>query len=274
MSSSLPSSWGELDVARHKSEFYRMWHTGYRAGLPHPKVMATVGDFRRSPQVQRQLKVFLEGTRRGESLTDIIRAQPELFFPFEAALLELGEESGQLEEMLAMLGKYFAVEHRMVLAMKQKMSYPMFTTLAAIFIAPFPLLFFGNAAAYLMIVVPSCVALLLFGGGLLLAVARWYRGRPQFVVARLCRALALGVEAGLPLGRVIDLGVKSAANVELTNHVARVPVRERGNQPLAQTFGGSTVVPREVIAAMEVADTTGDYRNTLRKLAEMYDGEP
>ncbi len=39
MARSLTSAWNELDVARYKAEFYRMWHVGYHAGLPHQKVL-------------------------------------------------------------------------------------------------------------------------------------------------------------------------------------------------------------------------------------------
>jgi hypothetical protein len=53
MSRSLVSAWNELDVARYKAEFYRMWHVGYHAGLPHQKVPENdvIVVFRHSPNV-------------------------------------------------------------------------------------------------------------------------------------------------------------------------------------------------------------------------------
>ena len=268
---SLPSAWSEFDVARHKAEFYRMWHVGHRAGLSHPLALEAVGDFRRSRTVLQLRQHLLTGTRQRQTLRQIVQARPELFDTFEAGLLELGEETGKLEDVFKLLGDYFTAEHRMVLWVKKKMSYPMINALAAIFILPFPILFFGNATLYLLIVLGELIAAFMVGGTLLAAAVGWYRSRPKLVMARLCRALALGVEAGLPLGRVVDLGIKAAASRDLSAHVARFPSTQRGGQPLAITFRGTKVVPHEVIAALEVADASGNYGDTLRKLADLYD---
>ena len=61
----------------------------------------------------------------------------------------MGEESGGLEGILQLLGTYFQAEHRMTLWVKKKMAYPMINMVAAIFILPFPVLFFGDATRYL-----------------------------------------------------------------------------------------------------------------------------
>ena len=94
----------------------------------------------------------------------------------------------------------------------------------------------------------------------------------RFVVGRFCRALTLGIEAGLSLDRVTELAVAAAAHPELTRHLNRVPRRQRAGQPLSKTFAGTTVLPPNVVAALEVAEASGDYGGTVRKLAELYDG--
>ncbi|HVO36319.1 MAG TPA: type II secretion system F family protein [Gemmatimonadales bacterium] len=268
----LARAWNEFDVARHKSELYHMWYAGHHAGLEHYKSLETAGDFKRSRPVQRLRKLLLAGTKRRVPLSSIIRSQPKLFLPFEAALLELGEESGNFDECLKLLADYFAAEHRMILWIKKKMAYPMFNVLAAILIAPFPLLFFGHTAKYLLTVSGGLLIAFTAGGTILLAVARWFGGRTKFVLGRLARALALGVEAGLPLDRVVDLAVKAAASPRLTAHIARIPHLVRGSQPLAKTFANSGVVPAQMLSALEVADATGNYSDTLKRLADLYDG--
>ena len=196
MSRSLGSAWNELDVARYKAELYRMWHAGYHAGLPHQKVLAAAGSFHRSPTVERMRVELLRGVQQRNPLATTVRARPDLFIPFEASLIALGEESGGLEEIFELLAGYFEAEHRMMLWVKKKMSYPMMNLIAAIFILPFPILFFGDPVQYVLTVIVELVAAIMFGGTVLLAVARWFRGRPKVVLVRLCRALAVGVEAG------------------------------------------------------------------------------
>ncbi len=271
MSLSLAGAWNELDVARYKAQLYGMWHAGYRAGLSHDNVFATVGEFRRSPTVERMRQQLLRGARQRKSLEETTRGQRDLFIPFEAALLELGEESGGLEKILQLLGTYFQAEHRMMLWVKKKMAYPMMNMVAAIFILPFPVLFFGDVTRYVLTVTAELVVAIAFGGTVLLAVAQWFRNRPKVVLARLCRAMALGVESGLPLDRVVKLAVDVAASRNIAEHVARIPPQQLRGQPLEKTFADLKIVPPEMLAALKVADETGNYGATLEKLADLYD---
>ena len=87
MPRSLVSAWNELDVARYKAELYRMWNAGYHAGLPHPKVLAAAGSFRRSPTVERMRVELLRGVEQRNPLETTVRARPDLFIPFEASLI-------------------------------------------------------------------------------------------------------------------------------------------------------------------------------------------
>ena len=103
MSRSLVSAWNELDVARYKAELYRMWYAGYHAGLPHQKVLAAAGSFQRSPTVERMRVELLRGVEQRNALETTVRARPDLFIPFEASLIALGEESGGLEEIFKLL---------------------------------------------------------------------------------------------------------------------------------------------------------------------------
>ncbi len=154
-----------------------------------------------------------------------------------------------------------------MLWVKKKMSYPMMNVLAGIGIAPFPVLFFGDAVRYFTTVGIELVLAMAFGGALLRIVARHYRNRPKVVRARLCRALAIAVEAGLPM----DLGVQAADDASLTEHLARLPAAARANQTLADTFVGWSRLTPDMQQVLGVADQTGDYTNTLKRLADLYD---
>jgi type II secretory pathway component PulF len=268
----LTHAWAELDVARFKAEFYRMWYAGYHAGLDYPTTLGSMHEFTRSPSVEKLRGYLLAGTKRRAALASLTKARPRLFVPFEAALLVLGEESGSLETCLKLLADFFAAEHRMILWIKKKLSYPMFQALAATFIAPFPLLFFGHPAQYVLAVAGGLTLCATAGGSLLLGAAKWYGQRPKFVRGRLARALVLGVEAGLPLGRVVELAVDAAASPEISAHLARQQPLAVGSQPLAKTFAGCDLIPREMLATMEIADASGNYSETLKRLADLYDG--
>ncbi|OGU02695.1 MAG: hypothetical protein A2085_02230 [Gemmatimonadetes bacterium GWC2_71_10] len=270
MAASLVHVWNELDVARYKSEFYRQWFAGHHAGLMHHQALETMDTFDRAPTVRALRLWLLAGTKRRATLAQLVSQKPALFLPFEAALLKLGEESGALENCLRLLADYFAAEHRMIQWLKGKMSYPLFNLLAASFIAPFPLLFFGHTASYIAISFGSVTALLLAGGGMLKAAAAWYGQRPKLVLARLLRALTTAMEAGLSVDRAVTLAVDASGSEAIKAHIRRQG-KAVGRQPLGKTFDGCPIVPRQAVAAMNVAEATGDYSSTLQKLAELYD---
>lgn len=265
------SAWAELDIAGQKAEFYRMWQVGHHAGLTYGQVLSSMGERTGSKAVEAMRQHLLEGVERRDTLADTIDREPRHFLPFEAGLLKLGEEAGGLDQVLEMLGAYFESEHKRMLWVKKKMAYPMTNVIAAIFIVPFPILFFGDAARYLTIVVVETVVALSFGGGFVRWFARRQRNRTKVVLARLCRALALGVQSGLPLDRVLDVGVSAAADPSLERHIEAIAPGTRHGQPLAETLRGWSRIPTEMHAALTVADQTGNYHDTLVRLAAQYD---
>ena len=211
-----------------------MWHLRQRAGLPYPQEPAP------GPPV-----------------------------PFEKSLVALGEESGKLEECLRLLADYFAAEDRMVLQVMRRAAYPMSVALAATFIAPLPLAFAGRGGAYLVAALTGLALWLAAGGSLLATVMNHYLSQPRFVVGRLLRALTIAIEAGLPLSRAAELAARASGDAGIVAHLRRTGTRAVATQSLAATFRGCPHVDAALLAAMEVAEASGDYTGTLKKRAEL-----
>ncbi len=254
-----------------RTELYRMWHAGQRMGATHPHILESMGTRDGSPTVETLRQRLLSGTKRGLTVGEIVRQNPALLQPFEAAVLSLGEESGTLEQSLATLVTHFKSEHRLLLKLWSNLTYPLIVSLVFIVIAPLPLVFQGQSRAYWFIVVPGLALWYGFGGAAITALAARYANRPAFVLARLGRALASGIEAGLPLDRVVVLAALSTGHPEIIAHVRKTPARQLGLQPVSETFTGCAVIPLEMVAAMRVAEVSGDFSGSLRKLADLYD---
>jgi len=234
---SLRAALRDVRRGRDKSAFYRMAHLEVRAGMAQPG------------------------------------ASPGAPTPFETALLALGQETGHLEEITRLLADYFAAEDRMVLRVLKHAAYPMVTGLAATVIAPIPLLFTGaGAGAYAGTVAAGLTLWTVAGGGLLLGVVGHYLQRPVFVLGRLLRSLVIAIEAGLSVGRAAVLAAEASGNADVHAWVMRQGPQRIARQPLAATFAGCPHVPRTALAAMEVADASGDYTGTLTKLADLLEG--
>jgi type II secretory pathway component PulF len=214
---------------------------------------------------------LLDGARRGQRVTYLVRTGGKRFEPMESALLVLGEESGAFEQSLQLLADFYLAKHRLILWIKKQMAYPMFTALCMVFIAPFPLLYFGHTASYIGFVTTGCVAWATSGGSFLLLVAERYGKQPALVRARFARALATGIEAGLPLPRAIRLASEAAADPQLSAFVDTMDERQLMAGSLHETFSRAPHMTADLIGALAIADRTGDFSTTLRKIADLYE---
>ncbi len=221
---------------RDKSAYYRMWHLRQRAGFRYPDDPA-----------------------------------PGAALPFETALLALGKESGALDDCLRLLAEYFQAEDRLMLRVLRHAAYPMFTALAAALIGPLPLAFGGHVVAYVVTASGGALLWAAAGGGMLAAITARFLQRPTYVLGRLLRALTIAVEAGLGLDRAVVLAAEASGSGDVMAHVRRRSAHDLLTRPLSETFAGCPCVPGTALAAMRVAEASGDYSGTLRKLAELYE---
>ncbi|HUF49691.1 MAG TPA: type II secretion system F family protein [Longimicrobiales bacterium] len=259
--------------AQARAELYRMWQQGFHAGLTHPRVLDALGTRRDSVRTERFRQALLEGTSQRRDIASIIEQNGALVQPFESALLGFGEESGTLERSLAALATHFAAEQRLLRQVWSALTYPLVTSLVALFIAPLPILVAGNARAYLVTVALEFALWYAFGGAIVSALAARYANRSEFVLARFARALATGMEAGLPLDRVVTLAAEASGQPQLRARVRSRTVRQLATEPVSETFAGCSILPFEMMASLRVAEASGDFSSGLRKLAELYDGQ-
>jgi type II secretory pathway component PulF len=264
------AAYRQLDDGRHRTEFYRMWYAAAHAGFTNEKAFQAMGP-RSAPHVEEMRLWLLDGARRGQRVTYLVETGGARFEPMERAILKLGEESGTFVESLRLLADFYHSKHRLILWIKKQMAYPMFSALCMVFIAPFPLLYFGQNKAYAGFVITGSLAWIVSGGTFVMAVAQSYGKRPPLVRARFARALATAVEAGLPLPRAIRLSAEAAADPELSAFVARFDEHGLQAGSLAETFAGAPHMSADMIGALAIADRTGDFSSTLRRLAELYE---
>lgn len=258
-----------IDDGRHRAEFYRMWRAGYSAGFPHPKSFETMGP-RESPLTEDARQWLLAGTKRGRDVAELVRTGGKRFEELERALLELGEESGGLDRALVLLGDFYAKKHQLMLWVKKRMAYPLFTALFACFIAPFPLLFFGYTLAYLVAAFSSVAFLLLGAGSAVAVVAASYGRKPPLARARMARALATAIEAGLTLPRAVRLAAEASANPEIRAFVSAQSEQRLAGQSIGTSLAGCPHLTPEFVAILATAERTGDF-TPLARLAELYE---
>jgi type II secretory pathway component PulF len=266
---SILGAWRALDDGKHRAEFYRMWRVGYAAAFTHPKSLETMGP-RQSPQTETLRRWILDGTYNGKTLTDLVKAGGKRFEDFESALLTLGEQTGRLDDTLRLLGDFYMKKQELINAVKKKMAYPMFNLVAACFIAPLIFAFTGRIGTYFALAFGSVTLVVAAGGSIVGAVAARYGRKPAMARARMARALAIAIEAGLTLPRALRMAAQASANPEIRNHVWKLSEKQLASQSAVVTLAGCPHLTPDFVNFLQTAEKTGDY-SMLTKLADLYE---
>jgi type II secretory pathway component PulF len=103
-----------------------------------------------------------------------------------------------------------------------------------------------------------------------MAFANHNGNKPALVRARLARALATAIEAGLPLDRAVRLAADASANPQLKAFVHSIPQRTVSTQSLSKTLARCPHLTPEFLGVLEVAEATGDFR-VVARLADLYE---
>jgi type II secretory pathway component PulF len=256
-----------LDQSRFRAELYRGWNAGLGAGLAHSVALEQIGriDSAWTEELRRYLVV---GAQQGRAVGAAVKARPNLFDPFEAAILSAGDAAGTLDKSLRILTDHFAREYKRMLRIRLQMGYLLFFGLIASFVITIPFLHRGGWVAYMIAIALALAGLMLLGGTLISIVAGIISGGAAFTLPRFVRALVAGAEAGLPIGRTVRLAVDVSGSAVLRMHLAKRSERELGTTPLAMLFEGCRKIPPGLIGQMRVADATGDYLFTLKRYAD------
>lgn len=258
--------------AERRAAFYRSWQAAFGMGATHPDALKNLGMEFGAGDTER-LRVYLgDAVEKRATLSDALKRAPAgLLAPFESAILKLGEETGSLDRALRMLADWYGGQHRMLVKLWGKSAYPLFLTLFAAVALPLPLLFMNQGRQYLMIAGVGVVAWWMLGGTVVYLPAKYSARRGKWVRARLARALATAIESGAPLDRALDMSLAAAASPELEACVKRIPAAKRRAQPISATLRGCPGVPEELIGAIQVAEQTGNWSNSVGRLGELYE---
>ena len=252
----------DLDESRHRAELYRAWGIGLAAGLAPNVVLDQMGRIA-FPSVEEVRRYLVVGTSQGKSVTALVKARPNLFAPFEGAVLATGDESGTLGQALRLLTDHFAGEFKRCLAVRNALGYPVFVGLVAAFGLPFVALPKSPVKTYVVAITVLLAGFLLLGGVFISILGAISLNTNSLTRARFARVLAMTLEAGIPVGHAVRLSVDASGNRGLSEQIKKRSERELNTTPLAKLFEGCGQVPAGLMGQMMVADATADYKGTL-----------
>lgn len=274
--------------------FYRQLATAVRAGIPIHRALISVAENTGKPRLRRMVQTVVNDLMQGKPLAQAMRKQPHVFDELQIALIQAGEESGLLDNMLERLADYLERDYKLRLKIRAGTFYPKVLLVAGIFIPKIPILVVGGGlipylretvgwAGPILLAVLAIVALvrialqveplreaydslkLMFPG-----IGGLVR---QLAMARFSRAMAALFSAGVPLQRAIALSALAADNYYLTKRLRSAVTAVEHGQSLSSAFQQTGVMPPLVLDMLRTGESTGSVDAMMDKVAEYYEQE-
>jgi type IV pilus assembly protein PilC len=292
--------------------FSRQLGTLLRSGVPVLRSLELLEEQSTSKPLTAAIRGISREVRGGSTLADAILAYPAVFPAVYPRMVELGERTGQLEDMLTQLAEYMEREEAVAGRVRSAFAYPAFICLLAV----------GVAILLMTTALPALTGLFDEFGGELPLPTRMLMGLSSFMAeyriqifgvillgilfvtlavgqpwgkrtidraqvrlpvlkditlnanaARFSRTLSLMLRAGLPLTEVMEMLVKTTDNSILRGKVDQVRQQLIDGDGLSGPMGRAGCFPPMLVQMVAVGEETGTLDANLDITAEFYSRE-
>ncbi len=276
-----------------------------RAGVPLLKALELLQKDAAPPYFQEVLTEVSRRVRAGETFSSALQRTPHLFSPFYVSLVQAGEASGKLEEILERLAAALEKEQELRIKVGQALTYPAFVLL------------FGLATIFfLMVVMVPKISVIYteFGGNfpwltvVVLALSRWTlrfgwifillilftvfylkaQGKlavfkkfwdqfslkipwiktlvVQAEVARFARTLGILLQSGIPLLQGLVFASNTLVNQTIRERLQGIEKGVGQGKSFSESLRQRRVFPELALNFIWVGESTGNLDGALQKL--------
>ncbi len=245
-----------------------------------------------------------EAIDHGDNLAEALAATNGFFPPLFCELVNVGEQSGHLAEVLRELAENY--EHQITLRRKfrSEMSYPIMQLTFALLVVGFliwvmgfinqstgqqlDILQFGLVGTPGLIVYLSFLAAVGVGGFVLWQKIRrgalWARPLQALIMrvpalsgalntlalARLTWSLSVTLGAGMELRQALALSLRSTDTSRFVDQIDPIWRSIRGGSELHEAMTDTGIFPRRIINAIAVGERSGRLSETMELLSDQY----
>lgn len=278
--------------------------TALRAGVDARRVWEMETRQARGP-LKHRLDAIRLRVSQGDAVADAMRDAAGYFPPMFVQMVEIGEATGKLDEVLLRLADHYEHQSQLRRAFWFGIAWPLFELTFAVLIIGFVIWITGFIAGMrggepqdvlgLGLVGTSGAMLWFLGCGaiagsialLAYALSRGWLG-PQPVLlamripllgpcleslalARLTWSLAVSLDSGLDARRAVELSIKSAQNPYYEAALPQVADGIRANRQFHESFRAAQVFPVDFLNSLEAAELAGATTESLLRLAQQYE---
>ncbi len=283
------------------------------AGVGIVEALELVADSIDNPYLKRELPKVAEEIKGGVSLSRALRRRIKKLDEFFVSMIEVGEETGQLDLVLRRIADYYKGISEIINRIKSASFYPAFVTVTATAITLGILYFlvpkfaeiyhaFGgelpaltqavlDASQWLkrnfiwlllgvIVVVATYIFLYRYVYGFRKAV-HWIQLKlpllgPVFlkgILAKFSRTFATLFASGVSIERSLELSARVVGNVIYQEAIATVRTSIVFGEPVWKAFQETGKFPKIFVSMLRVGEETGRLDAMLESLADFYDDE-
>jgi type II secretory pathway component PulF len=276
-------------MADFRINFYQNLATLLSAGLPILRAIRTTQQ--RSLRRYRHILQHIEkDIAAGVEMSESMKALPRLFEPLDVMLVHVGEQTGQLAEILKNLGDWYQFQQKQKRMVLGGLIYPFFMIHMGIFLIPVPwaVLDGGGLKAYTHIVTSSLISLYApliitflivkltppsgflrrIQNTLVLWIPLLGSAFRCLAIGRYCSVFSIMYKAGIPILRCAELAPQTCGNLAVARLFEGGYTAAKSGQPMSEGFSPS--LPPEFLELWSVGEESGDLDKASEKLAEIY----
>jgi type II secretory pathway component PulF len=283
-----------------------------QASIPLERALSILEETAESPQERELLTSFRRGLHEGRKFSALIRDRGRLFPRMYASIIEAGEESGALPQVLGQLRSYLAMTREMRTFILSSMLYPGFVlcfSIAVIFVLLGVVVPNFAKVIYTLNAEPDLLTSFILGlsaivrggwywillGVLGAVVAAIYALRQERVrewlddvalrlplvsrlvilanLGRQLRTMAILMRSGVHLLDTVTISAGVLQNARLRTSIASLGADLRRGERLSAALSRSPYIPALVIRMLAVGEETGETDVMLERVAERYDAD-
>jgi MSHA biogenesis protein MshG len=292
--------------------FCRQMYTLAKAGVPLVRAIRGLVETARNPTLGQALDKVVDSLEAGQELSGAFSAHPRVFPALLCRLVQVGENTGKLDEVFQQLSTFFEHEKETVNRVKQALRYPTFVLVAIVFAVIFISLFvipaFQKVFASLGAELPLATRILLGLSSfmlhywpLLLVLAMllvilikqllkttkgrylWDRYKLKIplvgdiilraTLVRFSRAFNMSYNAGVPLTQALSFTARALDNLFVAEKIELIRNGIERGDTLTRSATQTGLFTPLVLQMLAVGEETGSVDTMLEDVADFYERE-
>jgi len=268
---------------------YNNLSTMLDAGVPVQRSLNTLTPGLK-PRLQKAFLALADGVAQGNPLAETMVLHPEVFKPVDIMIVEVGEKSGNLPDLIALLSKWHEMSARMLKRMISGLLLPILVLTIAAFVFPLPAFVLGELSltSYLFQVV-SILMLFWVPAGIIVLIVRMTPRTGQarkvldkivlripvlgsafhrLAIGRFCWAFHMLCKAGVPYSESVDMAVSVTGNLVVADLFRPAAKSVQAGELMSE--GLSKKLPFELVEMWKTGEETGRLDDISKRLADNY----